>query len=76
VTSHSRIEQEEIKMKDTSASNCKDAQFQQQCAKGKMGMESYHYSQKFAQARRYLPKVTRIIFFKTNKKWGVFQQYA
>jgi hypothetical protein len=58
------------------ASSRKDAQFQQWCAKGKMGMESYHHSQKFAQARRYLPKVTRSIFFKKKKKWGVFQRFA
>jgi hypothetical protein len=49
------------------ASNRKDAQFQRRCAKGKMGMESYHHSQKFAQARRYLPEVTQTIFFKRKK---------
>ncbi len=46
------------------ASNRREAQFQQRCAKGTMGLKSYHQSQKFAQARCYLPKVTRIIFFK------------
>jgi hypothetical protein len=56
------------------ASNRRDAQFQQRCAKGKMGMELYHHSQKFAQAGRYLPEVTRSLF--STKKWGVFQQYA
>ncbi len=48
------------------ASDHRDVQFQQRCAKGTMGMKSYHQSQKFAQARHYLPKVTRIIFFKKN----------
>ncbi len=41
--------------------------FQRQCAKEMIAMESYHHPQKFAQARRYLPTVTRIIL---KKKMG------
>jgi hypothetical protein len=74
MTSQSWIEFEEIEVKNTLMHHCqprptiRTSSFQQQCAKGVIAMESYHHPQKFAQACRYLPKVTRIIFFKKKKK--------
>jgi hypothetical protein len=76
VTGQSQIEREEIEMKDTLMHHhqphptIRMRSFQQRCAKETMAMESYHHSQKFAQAHRYLLKVTRIIFFKKKKQNG------
>jgi hypothetical protein len=58
------------------ASNHKDAQFQQRCAKGKMGMESSIIHKSLLKHVATSQRSLEVSFSKKRKKWGVFQRYA
>ena len=58
------------------APNRKDAQFQQRCAKRKMGMESSIIHKSLLKHVATSQRSLEVSFSKKRKKWGVFQRYA